>query len=73
MDIIAWTGGTAPKKLLECSEDEQVLRSFIFKENMKIVFHFWGDYRGLNESCWQMARIQYNRAKYDAHATFRNR
>ena len=70
--VIAWTGGSAPKKMLLCSEDEKVFRSYLFRTQMAMVKEFWGDCEGLCNTVLDMARVQYVRAKYDAHATFRN-
>lgn len=72
MDIIAWTGGSKPRKLMQCSKEERKLRSLIFYESMVMVWDYWGDYRGLNKTALDTARILYNRARYDAHATFRH-
>lgn len=72
VQVRAWTGGTRPRRMLEISKEERLLRSKLFRDQMKTVFEYWGDYRGLNESALDMARIQYNRARYDAHATYRN-
>lgn len=72
VQVRAWTGGTRPRRMLETSKEERALRSKLFRDQMRTVFEYWGDYRGLNESALDMARIQYNRARYDAHATYRN-
>lgn len=72
MEIIAWTGGSKPRKLLQCSDGEKKLRSELFKQSMKFVKEYWDDYRGLNTTMWESARIHYNRARYDAHATYRH-
>ena len=72
VQVRAWTGGSGPRRMLEISKEERLLRSKLFRDQMKTVFEYWGDYRGLNESALNMARIQYNRARYDAHATYRN-
>lgn len=70
-DIQSWTGGSHPKKMLQCTQDEQILRSFLFKEQMADVKKYWGDYRGMCKTVLDMARVQYLRARYDAHATYR--
>jgi hypothetical protein len=67
----AWTGGSHPRRFLAISELERVLRHQIFRANMAVVFAYWGDYRGLNPTALEMARIQYRRAAADAHATMR--
>lgn len=72
VQVKAWTGGSSPRRMLEISKEERDLRSSLFREQMKTVFEYWGDYRGLNKSALDMARIQYNRAAHDAHATYRN-
>ena len=72
VQVIAWTGGSRPRRMLEISKEERRLRSILFRDQMKTIFEYWGDYRGLNDSVLDMARIQYNRARYDAHATYRN-
>lgn len=43
----------------------------IFRAQMLEVRAFWGDFRGLNDSSLDMARIQWKRARYDAHDTLR--
>ena len=72
IQVRAWTGGSGPRRMLEISKEERRLRSILFRDQMKTIFEYWGDYRGLNDSVLDMARIQYNRARYDAHATYRN-
>lgn len=71
LKYIAWTGGSKPGKLREITKTERQLRSAIFHENMQFVYQFWQDYRGLNNTVLESARIHYNRARYDAHATIR--
>lgn len=73
MTIIAWTGGSKPEKLLATQIEERRIRKAIFRSNMANVVSYWGDYRGLCTSVYEQARIQYGRARYDAHATYRER
>lgn len=70
--VVAWTGGSPPRKFLQCSKGERAVRSRIFRDHMKICHDYWGDYLGLNESVLETARIYYNWARHDAHATFRH-
>lgn len=71
MKIIAWTGGSRPNPLSDISRNERAIVRAIFRDSMSEVFSYWGDYRGLNDSELDMARIQWKRARYNAHATFR--
>ena len=71
MKTIAWTGGSRPAKWSDTTGKERKLAHEIFRASMMEVFAYWGDYRGLNESSLDMARIQWKRARYDAHATLR--
>jgi len=72
MNVIAWTGGSRPAKWSDTAGNERKLTHDIFRASMMEVFAYWGDYRGLNESSLDMARIQWKRARYDAHATLRD-
>ena len=72
MQVIAWTGGSRPSKWNDTSTQEKKLARDIFRSSMREVFIYWGDYRGLNDSVFDMARIQWKRARYNAHATFRD-
>lgn len=61
----AWTGGSAPRPLPEVSRDERRYISHLFREQCETFRAFWGDLPG------DVRRIFWNRARYDAHATFR--
>lgn len=65
-NIIAWMGGSSPKPILECSHDEVRLVAEIFAEQVETYSEFWkvppDD---------DTISIFWNRARHDAHATFR--
>jgi len=69
---IAWTGGSKPAALRLISSEERQLTRNIFRAAMAEVRAYWGDYRGLNATALDMARVQWKRARYDAHATLRD-
>lgn len=68
---IAWAGGSRPAALSQISSEERGLVREIFRSEMAVVHAYWGDYRGLNDTALDMARIQWKRARYTAHATLR--
>lgn len=68
---LAWTGGCRPAALRDIGKRERDLVSSVFRAAMREVFAYWGDGRGLNDSTLEMARIQWKRARYTAHATLR--
>lgn len=72
MNVIAWTGGSRPARWNDTQAQEKKLARDIFRGCMLEVFNYWGDFRGLNDSVLDMARIQWKRARYNAHATFRD-
>jgi hypothetical protein len=61
----AWTGGSAPRKFLQCCELERTLRRQLFREQSRMYADYWGDLP------LDVARIFYGRAAADAHATVR--
>lgn len=65
--IVAWMGGSRPKPITECSADEVALVSLLFREQFKTWHDYWKDYPSRD-----VARIFWNRARYDAHATMRD-
>lgn len=65
--ITAWMGGSRPKPIEECSSDEIALVSALFREQFKTWHDYWKDSPSLD-----VARIFWNRARHDAHATMRN-
>lgn len=65
--VIAWTGGTAPKPLLGISKKERGLVSYLFQEQVMIWLDYWKVKVPLD-----VCRIFWNRARHDAHSTFRD-
>ena len=70
--VRAWTGGSKPRAWREVPTKERKLVSAMFRDSMRHVHEYWNDYRGLNRTVIEAARIHWNRARYDAHATLRN-
>jgi hypothetical protein len=67
MNPTAWMGGSRPHPLSELSQDEREYASYLFRQQMRTWSTYWfapvpGD----------IARIFWKRARYDAHATYRN-
>ena len=65
--IHAWMGGTRPLPLTKISEQERILVSRLFREQIELFLGYWGDYPALD-----ICRTFWRRARYDAHATFRS-
>lgn len=61
----AWTGGSAPRRFLQCCELERVIRRQLFREQCREYIDYWHDLPR------DVARIFYGRAAGDAHATVR--
>lgn len=70
-NVIAWMGGSRPRPYNRISAEERELVRAIFRDSMRAVYEFWGDYVGLCESVLDSARIHWKHARYDAHATMR--
>jgi hypothetical protein len=73
---VAWTGGDSPKSLRELSHGERSLVTSAFREAMQASIDYWGDgaalcFNGDAPSVLANARIQWKRARYDAHASIR--
>jgi hypothetical protein len=78
---VAWTGGDPPKPLAEISRGERRLITSAFREAMQASVDYWGDGAALcftgtyntvsHKSTLCNARIQWKRARYDAHASIR--
>lgn len=78
----AWTGGDSPKPLRDISRQELSLVRSAFREAMQASIDYWGDGAALcftgtyqdasKPSALVNARIQWKRARYDAHAGIRN-
>jgi hypothetical protein len=78
----AWTGGDPPKPYRETSRQEKSLVREAFRQAMRDSIEYWGDGAALcyadayddasKPSALINARIQWKRARYDAHATIRN-
>lgn len=65
--IIAWTGGTAPRPIGTVGRDERHAISYLFREQVTTWAGFWGDFPDR-----PTLRVFWNRARYDAHASFRH-
>ena len=65
--ITAWMGGSRPKPIEECSSDEIELVFALFREQYETWHDYWKD-----PPSFDVARIFWNRARHDAHATFRS-
>lgn len=74
---VAWTGGTAPRPYRETSRGERSLTREAFREAVRASVDYWGDGAALciradgRASTLTNARIQWKRARYDAHASIR--
>lgn len=74
----AWTGGDPPRPYRDTSRQERALVREAFREAMRASVDYWGDGAALcfdesgRKSTLDNARIQWKRARYDAHATIRN-
>jgi hypothetical protein len=44
----------------------------MFRDSMRHVYEYWNDYGGFNRTVMESARIHWNRARHDAHATLRH-
>lgn len=78
MRIITWTGGSKPRPWRWTPYLERRLVRAVFRQSMELMRATWGDYRGmtsdyrcLNPSTLDTARIHWRRARYDVHATLR--
>lgn len=69
--VRAWTGGSVPAAYRATSTRERLLTSALFRNSMRHVFTYWNDYRGLNRTVLESARIHWKRARYDAHSSLR--
>lgn len=66
--VVAWMGGSRPKKFSDCSVKEKNLVSYLFRDQVAAFNLFWGDMPEMD-----IFRIYWKRARYDAHATLRDR
>lgn len=64
--LIAWTGGCRPAKPSAISPLQAGVQKYLFSEQVVTFRKYWGD-----SPNWDTLRIFFNRARYDAHATFR--
>lgn len=67
MTPIAWMGGSRPRPLRDLPFDEREYVNYLFRQQMRTWSTYWfapvpGD----------IARIFWRRARYDAHAAYRN-
>jgi hypothetical protein len=67
MKHTAWMGGSRPRPLLELDQDERCYVSFLFRQQMQTWTKYWHA-----PVPPETARIFWKRARYDAHATYRN-
>lgn len=65
---IAWMGGTRPEPLIRLSKRERSLVSILFQEQIIIFTSGWDTFPELD-----ICRTFWKRARYDAHATYRDR
>lgn len=70
---VAWMGGSRPPKYRESGPEFRALTRRFFREDMAEMRKYWGDFQGLSESVLWSARGVWRAAKYDAHATLRDR
>jgi hypothetical protein len=63
--IKAWTGGTYPKPVADIPHDEFLLVMELYKEQKQTFANAWG-----TEPDPETRLTFWNRARYDAHATF---
>lgn len=66
--VIAWMGGTRPGALATLSAEERQCVKRLFREQCMEWVTYWGEALPMD-----VARIFYNRARYDAHATYRGK
>jgi hypothetical protein len=67
MNPIAWMGGSRPRPLLELSRGERRYVTRLFREQVDTWLDYWGDSIPMD-----VCRTFWKRARYDAHATYRN-
>jgi hypothetical protein len=65
--VIAWTGGTHPEPFDKVSAEEQYLTLKLYSSQV----HLYVVSHKLQEVPQDVAILFFNRARYDAHATFR--
>lgn len=63
---IAWTGGCRPRPLSEISTDERATVKRLFREQAEVWTDYWCE-----TLPFDIGRLFWRRARYDAHATFR--
>lgn len=69
----AWTGGSSPKPLHECSVEEISYVIYIYSEQCTWFAQYWKDIRdGVNQIPRDVANTFWERARADAHATYRD-
>ena len=66
MEHIAWTGGSPPQSILKISNEEYRYAVKLCNASCKAWRDYWGD-----EPDAGTFTLFWNRARYDAHATFR--
>jgi hypothetical protein len=66
MQTKAWTGGSAPLPVNQLCPDELRLVVFLFREQLQEYLEYHGVFADLDTM-----RVFYNRARHDAHATWR--
>jgi hypothetical protein len=64
---VAWTGGSPPPAYTVSPPGRRLLISEIFREQLQDFIYYWHELPNLDT-----ARISWNRAKHDAHATIRS-
>lgn len=68
----AWMGGSRPNPWLSTSCDERKKTCQLFREQCGYYLEAWGNLLPPSPgSHFEMARLFWNRARYDAHASYR--
>lgn len=65
--VIAWTGGTPPRPIADIHNQERTLVSALFRNQILDFRAYWGELPDRDTT-----RIYWNRARHDAHATYRS-
>lgn len=71
--VIAWTGGTSPERLSTLMPFERALVRFEFRCAMLGILKHWGNYKGMCASTLSSARLYWNRARRNVHATMQTK
>ena len=69
IEHVAWTGGSSPRLTVDVSHDEWEYIKKLYAEDLDTWRSFWQE----DVVPLDVKDIFWNRARYDAHATFRAR